>query len=66
MARKNRTKTKARKRVKGKVKLTQRARIVEKNDATRVARTDTTSYPRMQAQMPRSLAPTFKIKIKRK
>ena len=41
MARKSRIKTKSRKRVKGKVKLTQRARIVEKNDATRVAKRDT-------------------------
>jgi hypothetical protein len=41
MARKSRIKTKSRKRVKGKVKLTQRARIVEKNDDTRVARRDT-------------------------
>ena len=40
MARKSRIKTKSRKRVKGKVKLTQRARIVEKNDDTRVARRD--------------------------
>ena len=65
MARKNRTKTKARKRVKGKVKLTQRARIVEKNDATSVARRDTT---------PKRKAPfiindnglNMRIKIKRK
>ena len=41
MAMKTRSKTKSRKRVKGKVKLTQRARIVEKNDATRVSRHDT-------------------------
>lgn len=50
---------------KGKIKFKQSARIVEKNDATRVAR-DTLGYPRVQAQMPRSVAPTFKIKIKRK
>ena len=51
---------------KGKIKLTQRARIVEKNDATRVARQDTISYPRMQAQMPRTVAPVFRVKIKKK
>jgi hypothetical protein len=66
MARKTSTKPKARKRVKGKVKLTQRARIVEKNDATRVARADTTSYPRMRAQVPRSNGAVFKIKLKKK
>ena len=66
MARKTRTKTKARKRVKGKVKLTQRARIVEKNDATRVAKPDTENYPRMQAQMPRSNGMVLKVKVKLK
>ena len=40
MVMKTSTKSKARKRVKGKVKLTQRARIAEKNDDTRVARRD--------------------------
>ena len=64
MATKNRTKTKARKRVNGKVKLTQRARIVEKNDATMVARSDT--IPRMRAQMPRTVAPVFKVKLRKK
>lgn len=49
---------------KGKVKLTQRARIVEKNDATRVARSDT--IPRMRAQMPRTVAPVFKVKLRKK
>lgn len=64
MARKTRTKTKARKRVKGKVRLTQRARIVEKNDATRVARLDTISYSK--TPMPRTNGAVFKVKIKRK
>ena len=66
MARETRTKTKARKRVKGKVKLTQRARIVEKNDATRVGKPDTANYPRMQSQMPRSNGMVLKVKVKRK
>ena len=49
---------------KGKVKLTQRASIVEKNDATMVARSDT--IPRMRAQMPRTVAPVFKVKLRKK
>ena len=51
---------------KGKIKFKQTARIVEKNEATRVARTDTTKYPRMSAQLPRSNGAVFKIKLKRK
>lgn len=66
MARKTRSKPKAKKRVKGKIKLTQRARIVEKNDATRVANPDTANYPCMQAQMPRSNGMVLKVKVKRK
>lgn len=66
MARKTRTKSKAKKRVKGKVKLTQRARIVEKNDATRVGKPDTANYPRMQARPPADVGVTFRVKIKRK
>ena len=50
----------------GKVKLTQRARIVEKNYATMVAKPDTANYPRMQAQMPRSNGMVLKVKVKRK
>lgn len=49
---------------KGKIKLTQRARLIEKNDATRVARYDT--IPSMPAQMPRSAGAVFKVKIRRK
>lgn len=66
MARETRTKSKAKKRVKGKVKLTQRARIVEKNDATRVGKPDTANYPRMQARTPADVGVTFRVKIKRK
>lgn len=51
---------------KGKINFKQSARIVQKNDATRVARTDTTKYPRMSAQLPRSNGAVFKIKLKRK
>lgn len=50
----------------GKIKITQRARIVEKNDATRVQRADTTIYPRIQGRPPASVGATFKIKIRKK
>ena len=49
---------------KGKIKFKQTARLVEKNDATRVARSDT--IPRMRAQMPRTVAPVFKVKLRKK
>lgn len=51
---------------KGKIKFKQTARIVEKNDATRVARADTTLYQRMPAQMPRTVGTVFKVKIRKK
>ena len=51
---------------KGKIKFKQTARLVEKNDATRVAKADTSAYPRMHAQIPRSNGAVFKIKVKRK
>lgn len=65
MPRKNRTKTKARKRVKGNVKLTQRARIVEKNDATMVARRDTLKKAPVRTVLPTN-GITFKVKIRKK
>lgn len=49
---------------KGKIKFKQTARLVEKNDATRVARSDT--IQRMRAQMPRTVAPVFKVKLRKK
>ena len=66
MARKLHSKPKAKKRVNGKVKLTQRSRIVEKNDATMVEKPYTANYQRMQAQMPRSNGIVLKVKVKRK
>ncbi len=51
---------------KGKIKLTQRARIIEKSDATRVARTDTAYYPRIQGRPPATVAPVFRVKIRKK
>lgn len=51
---------------KGKIKFKQTAMLVEKNDATRVARTDTTSYKKVKVRPPADVAPTFKIKIRKK
>ena len=51
---------------KGKIKFKQTARLVEKNDSTRVERADTTSYPRMKARPPADVGTTFRIKIRRK
>ena len=50
---------------KGKVKLTQRARIVEKNDATRVARADTLKKAPVKNVLPTN-GITFKVKIRKK
>lgn len=55
-----------RRKKRARIRLSQSAKLVNKNDKTRVQKPDTTRYPRMNAQMPRSLAPTFKIKIRRK
>ena len=49
---------------KGKIKISSSASLVEKNDATMVARSDT--IPRMRAQMPRTVAPVFKVKLRKK
>ena len=51
---------------KGKIKISSSARIVEKNDATSVAKHETANYPRMQSQMPRSNGMVLKVKVKRK
>lgn len=63
MAKGVRTKKKKRK---GKIKISSYARIVEKNDATRVGKPDTANYPRMQARPPADVGVTFRVKIKRK
>lgn len=65
MAKRVRPKTSKTKK-KGKIKLSSSARLVEKNDATRVAMRDTTNYPRIQARPPADVAPTFRIKIRKK
>lgn len=49
---------------KGKIKLTQRARIIKKNDTTRVARQDT--FPTIQGRPPASVTPVFKVKLRKK
>ena len=50
---------------KGKVKLTQRARIVEKNDATMVSRRDTLKKAPVKNVLPTN-GITFKVKIRKK
>ena len=54
---------KARK-IKRKIRFRQQARIVEKNDATRVSRPE--ALPRMKARMPADVGPSFRIKIRKK
>lgn len=49
---------------KGKIKLTQRARIIKKNDTTQVARQDT--FPTIQGRPPASVTPVFKVKLRKK
>lgn len=56
-------KRRARKR-RGKIKISSSARLVEKNDKTRVARKQT--FPRMQAQMPRTTGVVFRVKVKKR
>lgn len=57
---------KPRRKRKAKIKFRQSAKIVQKNDATRVARPDTIGMRRMQAQAPRSVAPVFRVKLRKK
>ena len=58
--------TKQKKARKGKIKISSTAHLAQKNDNTRVARRDTTSYPQMTSQMPRSNGMVLKVKVKRK
>ena len=50
---------------KGKIKITQRAQIKEKNDATRVSRYNDT-IPKIRQVMPQDNGANFKIRIRRK
>lgn len=51
---------------KGKIKIRKSVRLVHKNDATRVDKSHVGSLPRMQARPPADVAPTFRIKIRKK
>lgn len=51
---------------KGKIKIRKSVRLVHKNDATRVDKSHVDSLPRMQARPPADVAPTFRIKIRKK
>lgn len=53
------------KRRKGKIRFKQTARIVEKNDATRVSPYSDT-IPKIARRIPQDNGVTFKIKVKRK
>lgn len=59
-------KRKYNKRNKGKIKIRKSVRLVHKNDATRVDKSHVDSLPRMQARPPADVAPTFRIKIRKK
>lgn len=50
---------------KGKIKISSSARIVEKNDATRVARRDTLKKAPVKTVLPTN-GITFKVKIRKK
>lgn len=50
----------------GKIKIRKSARLVHKNDATRVERDDTIGMKRVKARPPADLSPTFKIKVRKK
>lgn len=51
---------------KSKIRFKQTAKLAEKSDNTRVARPDTSRYPRMATQMPRSNGMVLKVRIKKK
>ena len=56
---------KRKRRVKRKVRITQKARIQKKDSVSNdTLRRDT--LPRMKAQMPRTVAPVLKVKIRKK
>ena len=50
---------------KGNIKISQTARLIEKNDATRVSRYNDT-IPKIARRIPQDNGVTFKIKVKRK
>lgn len=54
------------KKLKGRIKFKQSARIIEKNDATRVAKSGIDTIPKIQGRPPATVAPVFRVKLKRK
>lgn len=61
-----RPKKKRQQKKRGRIKFKQSARLVHKNDATRVDRSGIDTIPRMKARPPADVAPTFRVKIRRK
>lgn len=58
---------KKKRKIKNRIRVKQSARLVHKNDKTRVARRDELdSLPRVQGRPPANNAPTLKIKIRKK
>lgn len=61
----NRFRRRIRRRIRKIIRLTERARIIEKNDATRVARRDTLKKAHVKTVLPTN-GITFKVKIRKK
>ena len=59
-------KRKGTKKRRGKIKFSQTARLVERNDATRVAKRANPNMTYAPTPMPRTNGAVFKVKIKRK
>lgn len=59
-------KPKKRNKRKGKIKIRKSVRLVHKNDATRVDKSNVDSLPRIQGRPPADVAPTFRVKIRKK
>lgn len=57
---------KPKKKKKVKVRVKQSAKLVHRNDATIVESRHNNEYPVMKPKLPRSAAPVFKIKVKKK
>lgn len=61
-----RPKKKRQQKKRGRIKFKQSAKLIHKNDATRVDRSGIDTIPRMQARPPADVAPTFRVKIRKK
>lgn len=64
MATPKRRKRRSKKKQKVQIKITERARLVHKNDKTRVQPVDT--LRKAKSRPPADVAPTFRIKIRKK